>query len=89
MSPNRRSKNFDFSEYILNVPNTKLGDKKGPDFDVELIEKHEGEVEFTKGSVKNAYAALYFQIRDSFGFVDTYNKLSFDITEDRLGGWGH
>lgn len=65
-------KRLDFSTYILNQPNTRLGDKKGSDFDAELIENHEGEVKFLYSNFINAYVALYKLIKLNIEFVDNY-----------------
>jgi hypothetical protein len=73
------SKNFDSSEYILNQPNTRLGEKKGSEFDAEMIKNHEGEVKFLPSNAINAYVALYYQIHSGFDFVKKYRKLAAQI----------
>jgi hypothetical protein len=74
------SKSFDFSDHILNQPNTRFGEKKGSDFDAEMIKNHEGEVKFLPSNAINAYVALYFQIRSGFEFVKKYRQLAAKIT---------
>ena len=75
----QRCKEYDFSEYILNAPNMKAGDKKISDSDAELIAKHEGEVKFRHGSGLNAYVALYHLIKGNFEFINTYHQLVKEI----------
>ncbi len=72
-------KNLDFSEYILNQPNTRLGDQKGSDFDVEMIKNHEGEVKFLPSNAINGYVALYFQIHAGFTFIKKYRDFVVQI----------
>lgn len=73
------SKNLDFSDHILNQPNTRFGEKKGSESDAEMIKKHEGEVKFLPSNAINAYVALYFQIHSGFDFVKKYRQLAAQI----------
>lgn len=73
------SKNLDFSGHILNQPNTRLGDQKGSDFDVEMIKNHEGAVEFLPSNGINAYVALYFLIQSGFKFIKEYQRLASEV----------
>ncbi|EGR0671517.1 two pore domain potassium channel family protein [Vibrio vulnificus] len=75
----RHTKELDFSNYIINQPNTRLGEKKGSDFDMEMIEKHEGEVKFLRGNGINPYVAMYHQIKYSFGFIKKYRQMVSEI----------
>ncbi len=77
------SKELDFSAFILNQPNTRMGDKKGSDFDVEMIKNHKGEVKFLPSNTINAYVALYQLIHKSFGFIKKYREMTSEIIEDR------
>lgn len=67
-----KCKELDYSTYILNQPNTRLGEKKGSDSDAEMIEKHTGEVNFLYSNSINAYVALYYLIKANINFVDNY-----------------
>jgi hypothetical protein len=77
------SKELDFSAYILNQPNTRIGDKKGSDFDAEMIENHKGEVKFLPSNSINAYVALYHLIHKSFGFIKTYRLMASEIIKEK------
>ncbi|WP_407715787.1 potassium channel family protein [Comamonas testosteroni] len=73
------SKNLDFSDFILNQPKTMLGDKTGSEFDAEMIKNHEGELQFLSSNTKNAYVALYIQIRSGIDFEKKYRQLAAQI----------
>lgn len=77
------SKELDFSAYILNQPNTRIGDKKGSDFDAEMIENHKGEVKFLPSNSINSYVALYHLIHKSFRFIKTYRMMTLEIIEEK------
>lgn len=75
------SKELDFSAYILNQPNVKIGEKIAAEFDAEMIKNHEGEVQFRTSNAINAYVALYHLIHKSYGFIRTYKRMALEITE--------
>ncbi len=75
-------KKLDYSTYILNQPNTRLGTKKGSESDAEMIKKHSGEVKFLRSNAINAYVALYFLIKSNIEFVDNYKQLLEDIINE-------
>ena len=77
------SKELDFSAYILNQPNIRLGDQKGSDFDVEMIKNHKGEVKYIQSNSINAYVALYNLIHESYGFIKKYRELALGIIEGK------
>lgn len=77
------SKELDFSAYILNQPKTKIGDVLGSDFDVEMIEKHEGEVKYLQSNSINAYVALYNLIHESYKFIKAYRAMASEIIETK------
>jgi len=68
------SKSLDYSEGILNQPNTKYGNKNASEEDVSSIENHTGEVEFTDSNDMNRYVALYYLLKASFDFIDQYKE---------------
>lgn len=74
------SKELDFSAYILNQLNVKIGEQNATEFDVEMIKNHEGEVQFRSNNAINAYVALYHLIHKSYGFIRTYKKMTLEIT---------
>ncbi|MDP0589467.1 MAG: potassium channel family protein, partial [Candidatus Endonucleobacter bathymodioli] len=78
----RNTRELDFSNYIINRPNTKAGKKKGSDFDMDMIEKYEGEVKFLPGNGINAYIAMYLQIKYSFSFIKNYRQMVSEIESD-------
>jgi|WetSurMetagenome_2_1015567.scaffolds.fasta_scaffold39900_1 hypothetical protein len=73
------SKNLDFSAYILNQPKRYLRNRKAPDFDVEMIRNHTGEVKSIPSHGINPYVALYFLIKDGFEFIKEYKRLTAEI----------
>lgn len=77
------SKELDSSSYILNQPNTRVGNKKGSDVDVELIKKHQGEVEFLESNTLNPYISLYFLIHESIVFIKKYRQMASEIIEGK------
>lgn len=54
---------FDFSDAILGAIDTKVGDRKMTTYVSEMLEKHEGEVNFKESNIINGYVALYQQIK--------------------------
>lgn len=68
------SKSLDFSESILNQPNTKYGNNKASEHDAKSIENHVGKVEFLPSNSMNQYVALYMLLNASFKFIDQYEK---------------
>ena len=77
----KNAKELDFSEYILNQPNTRLGDKKGSEFDEDMIKSHNGEVKFLNSNSINAYVALYYLIKYNFDFINQYRTIVSNITK--------
>lgn len=75
------SQKLDFSAYILNQPNTKVGDKKSIEFDAEMIKNHKGEVSFLPSNSINPYVALYHLIKVSYEFIKTYRVMTEEIIE--------
>lgn len=73
------TKELDFSNYIINQPNTRLGTQKGSDFDIEMIKMHEGEVKFLPANGINAYVAMYHQIKYSICFIKNYRQMVNEI----------
>ncbi|MGB5122381.1 MAG: potassium channel family protein [Vibrio fluvialis] len=65
---------FDFSDAILGAVNSNLGGKKVTDFVSEVLEKHEGEVEFKPSNMINGYVALYHQIKLHMGLLELIDK---------------
>ena len=77
----KNAKELDFSEYILKQPNTRLGDKKGSEFDEDMIKSHNGEVKFLNSNSINAYVALYYLIKYNFDFINQYRTIVSNITK--------
>lgn len=73
------SNDFDYSNYILNQPNTRVGDQTGAEFDSKMIKEHVGEVKFLQSNTKNSYVALYYQIKSYIEFIDNYNQIINEI----------
>lgn len=69
---------FDFSDAILSAVHTTLGDKKMTDHVKEMLDSHEGEVEFKDSNAINAYVALYYQIKLQ---MDLLEKIDTEFTE--------
>lgn len=68
---------FDFSDSILGAVSGRLGPKKMIDFVSEMLEKHEGEVEFLESNMINGYVALYHQIKLNMGLLE---RIDIEIT---------
>ncbi|MEZ2229760.1 MAG: potassium channel family protein [Microcoleus sp.] len=77
----RNCKTLDFSEHILNQPNTCLGDKKGSEFDEEMIKNHTGEVKSLKSNAINPYVALFYLIKGNLEFIDKYQAQVSEIVK--------
>ncbi|MGE6415782.1 potassium channel family protein [Planococcus kocurii] len=77
------SKELDFSDYILNQPNVKIGEQNATEFDEEMIKNHEGEVQFRSSNAINAYVALYHLIQKSYGFIRTYRGMALEIIKTK------
>lgn len=54
---------FDFSDSILGVVNTRMGDKPMKDFVKDLLENHKGEPKYMNSNMINGYVALLYQIK--------------------------
>lgn len=80
----KNSNEFDFSNYILNQPNTRLGNKTGAEFDSKMIKDHTGKVEFLQSNLINPYVALYYQIKSYIDFVESYNNIINNIKENLI-----
>ncbi|HDZ31603.1 MAG TPA: two pore domain potassium channel family protein [Pseudoalteromonas sp.] len=68
------SKSLDFSESILNQPNTRYGNKNASEEDAKSLENHTGKVEFLNSNGMNQYVALYMLLNASFKFIDQYKE---------------
>lgn len=71
------AKKYDFSEAILNAPKLHISE-----FCAEMIENHEGEVQFLDSNIINSYVALYFLLNESFEFIDKYSNMATKIIND-------
>ncbi len=80
----RKCKELDFSEYIKGQPNTRFGDKKGSEFDVEMIKTHEGDVKFLQSNAINAYVALYWLIKSNIAIIKQYREQVTGIVSAHL-----
>jgi hypothetical protein len=68
----RNCKTLDFSEHILNQPNIRIGEKKGSEFDEEMIKNHAGEVKYRQSNAITPYVALFYLIKGNLEFIDRY-----------------
>lgn len=66
------SKKLDFSEYILNQPNTRLGDITGSQHDEKMIREHIGEVKFLNSNAINPYVGLFYLLGCVSSFIGQY-----------------
>ena len=76
------SKKLDYSNYIINQVNLRMGDKKATDIDSEMIGNHTGEVKYLESNSINPYVSLYYLIKANIQFVDNYQK---EIEKINLG----
>jgi hypothetical protein len=74
-------KSLDFKEYILSQPLTRMGDKKGSEFDEQMIKEHTGEVKFLKSNSINAYIATFMLIKHILFFIKCYRNEIIQITK--------
>ncbi|MCP4149561.1 MAG: hypothetical protein GY757_17580 [bacterium] len=75
-------KDLDFSDYILNQPNVRIGEKKGSEVNEEMIKNHSGEVKYLKSNAINAYVALFYLIKNNLDFVKNYNEIISRISKE-------
>lgn len=73
------SKSLDFSESILNQPNTRYGNNNASEEDAKSIENHTGKVEFLHSNGMNQYVALYMLLNASFKFIEQYEECAARI----------
>lgn len=64
----------DLSSNILGSINIKHGGEKSRVVIAKAIKEYEGEVKFIEGHMLSAYFLLYFQIKNSFEFIDSYSN---------------
>jgi hypothetical protein len=67
-------KTLDFSEAILNQPNTNIGDKKCSEYAEKLIKDHKGDIEFRNSNIMNSYFALFHLIKRNLEFIERYQS---------------
>ena len=65
-------KNNDFSDFILNQKNSKIGDTKYTEYISKMIKEYEGEVKPLGSNLLTPYVVLYYQIKQSIEFIEQY-----------------
>lgn len=65
-------KDNDFSDFILNQKNSKIGDTKYTEYISKMIKEYEGEVKPLGSNLLTPYVVLYYQIKQSIEFIEQY-----------------